>query len=237
MSKTRKSDKPYVGVYSRCEGANAGPLFPLLYSWGYRFRTIDTDELLQLKPGDIDVLLLSGGWYFFEGSRKKAGKHLCDLVHQGMGAVGICCGQINLCKLGLVPADMTSMSGVGPTDLEPVDGKHPVLRGVAKKSSKSWRTWDNFKILRYNGWLMHPKDGAHMIAAYDLDKKVGAIVSSEPGKGRCVAISPHPEGRQCAPGEFADRDEHALVYDGNAMGTARIIDNALLWCARHRVKA
>lgn len=229
------SEKPFVGVYHRPGCANAGPLFPLLYKYGYRFRTVTDDDLLKIKPGDIDALLFSGGWYFFGDKREPIADAIRSLVKGGVGAVGICCGQINLCKLGIVPADLITMYGIGPTMIEPVDGKHPVLRGVAKKSKKAWRQYDPFTILRWNGHLMKLKKGAHMIASYDMDKTIGAIASAEFGHGRAVAISPHPEGKVCEPGELADRDQTPLVYDGEKMGTARIIDNALLWATRCRV--
>lgn len=231
---------PIVGVYWRPPVANAGPLFPLLYQFEYRFRTVEDQDIMDMVSGKtarVDVLLMSGGWYFFEKQRAPVGQAVVRLVQEGMGAVGICCGQINLCQLGLVPADLVKMYGVGPTRLEPVDGEHPVLAGVAKKSDKPWRQYDPFIVLRYNGWPMRLKDGACMIAAYDIDKQWAAIAASEPGKGRCVAISPHPEGKVCSPGEFEDREQLPLVYDGVQMGTAKIIDNAILWAAHRKVEA
>ena len=163
--------------------------------------------------------------------RRPDRRHIRAFVRAGGGFVGICCGKINACQLGLVPADLITMDGLGPTELEPVDGEHPVLNGVAKKSKKPWRKYDPFTMLRYNGWPMLLKGDAHMIAAYDMDRKVAAIASSEYGQGRVVAFSPHPEGATFAAGAFADRDQSILVFDGLAMGTAQMLDNALLWCA------
>ena len=86
-------------------------------------------------------------------------------------------------------------------------GEHPVLVGVAQKSPKAWRQYKPFLMLRYNGWPMVLKEGAHMIAAYDMDKKLAAIAAADYGKGRVVAFRPHPEGATCAPGIFRDRDQ------------------------------
>jgi len=46
-----------------------------------------------------------------------------------------------------------------------------------------------------------------------------------------VAFSPHPEGATCAPGVFRDRDRLPVVYDGIAIGTARMLDNAIRYVA------
>ncbi len=224
---------PRVGVLHPCSGANAGPLFSVLFRFGYRFRTVSPDELAVLEPGEIDVLLLSGGWYFLNQKKlAPAGANLVRLVREhGLGAVGVCCGQINLCQLGLVPARLINMLGVGPTRIEPVRGDHPVLRGVAQRSAAAWRTWDPITILRWNGWLMQLEAGSDMVAAYDLDKTIAAIAVSQADAGRCVALSPHPEGHAFAAGELSDRDRLPIVFDGFAMGTARILDNALRWAA------
>jgi putative intracellular protease/amidase len=222
---------PLVGVYAAGKGTMTRDIFPVLVHFEFRFRTLEKDDLRTLKTGDVDVLLFPGGWYFFDNDPEIVAS-VRDFVSSGGGYVGICCGAINAMKLGLLDTDMINMDGMGPCTVEPVDGEHPVLKDVAKKSDKSWRPYDKIQMLRYNGWPMLLKAGAHMIAAYDADKKVAAIACAEYGKGRVVAFSPHPEGATCEPGIFRDRDELPLVYDGIKMGTARMLDNALRWCVR-----
>jgi len=224
---------PLVGVYARKGETMTRDVFPVLEHFEHRFRAVDRDDLRALKPGDLDVLLLPGGWYFFK-EKPDIADRIRGFVKAGGGFIGICCGQINACQLGLVPADLINMYGIGPTKIEPVDGGHPVLKGVAKKSDKPWRQWSQLDMLRYNGWPMLLKEGAHMLAAYDMDKKVAAIASAEYDRGRVVVFSPHPEGATCAPGIFGDRDKHPMVYDGIAMGTAQMLDNATRWCVSRR---
>jgi len=228
--------RPFVGVYVRQNQTMTRDIFPVLEHYGYRFRGLDPDDLRGLEPGSVDVLLFPGGWYLFvneEALQKHAdiAARIRSFVEAGGGYVGVCCGAINACYLGLLNADLVKMLGIGPTPIEPVDGKHPVLKGVVKKSKVKWRQWERIDMLRYNGWPMLLRDGAHMIAAYDLDKKVAAIAAARYGCGRVVAFSPHPEGATCAPGVFRDRDRQPVVYDGIAMNTARMLDNALRWCS------
>jgi uncharacterized membrane protein len=222
---------PLIGVYDGHNETMTRDVFPLLSHFNYPFRAYHRDDLAALNPGDVALLLMPGGWYFFDKQPDTAAR-IRAFVAAGGGYVGICCGAINAVKLGLLNADLVSMGGLGPVDIEPVDGDHPVLKGVARKSEKAWRAYDKFTMLRYNGWPMFLKEGARMIAAYDMDKAVAAIACADYGQGRVVAFSPHPEGATCAPGIFRDRDKHPMVYDGIAMGTAPLLDNAIQWCLR-----
>jgi hypothetical protein len=94
-------------------------------------------------------------------------------------------------------------------------------------------------MLRYNGWPMLPpaEPRAWVIAAYDIDKELAAIVAAEYGKGRVVAFSPHPEGCIGKPGEFRDRDRLPIAYDPFEMNTAPMLANAIDWTARRPVPA
>ena len=224
----RKKRLPLVGVYCTKTECMLNDIFPVLQHFEYPFLTLDRAYLRRLDPGDVDVLLFPGGWYFF---KEPTARRIRAFVRDGGGYVGICCGQINAVKLGLLPAKLFSMHGIGPTWIEPVDGEHPVLRGVVKPCDKPWRKYERIDMLRYNGWPMLLQEGAHMIAAYDMDKELAAIASAEYGKGRVVAFSPHPEGATCKPGVFRDRDRWPMVYDGIAMGTAQMLDNALRFVA------
>jgi len=226
MSSTRP---PSLIVYAAEKETMTRDVFPALTHFGIRFRTFDRADMAALEPGAADALLMPGGWYFFD-KQPETVERIRAFVAAGGGYIGICCGAINAVKLGLLNAEMISMGGLGPVDIEPVEGEHPILRGVARRSEKPWRTYDKFTMLRYNGWPMLLKNGARMLAAYDMDKRVAAIACAEFGRGRVVAFSPHPEGASCAPGVFHDRDAHPLVYDGVAMGTAAMLANAAAWC-------
>lgn len=229
-----RKTSPLVGVYANSKHCMNDSIFPALHHFDIPFMTIDKEYLAGLEPGDFDVLLLPGGWYFFED---KINDRIKRFVADGGGFVGICCGAINACKIGLLNAEMYSMFGVGPTVLEPVDGDHYILKDVIQKSKAAHRKWERINILRYNGWPMLLKDGANMIAAYDMDLKLAAIAWAEYEKGRVVAFSPHPEGARCEPGIFKDRDNHPMVYDGVAMGTATMLDNAIKFVASDDIKS
>lgn len=222
---------PLVGVYYNKAHCMLDDVFRVLHHFDVPLITYTKDDLAALEPGDVDVLLMPGGWYFF---KDEVAKRIRAFVRAGGGYVGICCGQINAVKLGLLNAKTYSMFGIGPTQLEPVDGRHPVLKGVVQKSKAKHREWERIRILRYNGWPMVLRKGAHMIAAYDMDKELAAIAWSEYGKGKVVAFSPHPEGAICKPGLFGDRDSWPMAYDGIEMGTAQMLDNALRFVAPKR---
>lgn len=207
-------------------------LFPVLEHFDYRFRTLCREELATLKPGEIEVLLLPGGWYFFKDEPFIADK-IRAFAQAGGGCIGICCGQINLCQLGLVEADLINQRILGPCIISVVDEAHPIVQDVRREHVNPDGT-SKMDILCYNGWpmLLKPDGGSStMIASYDADKKIAAIAAAQYGKGRVVAFSPHPEGATCAPGIFRDRDRWPMVYDGVAMGTAQLLKNAVEWCA------
>lgn len=230
---------PLIGVYVRKGQTMIRDIFPVLEHYEHRFRTIGPGDLRTLKPGDADVLLFPGGWYLYTsreapGKKPAVARRIRDFVRAGGGYVGICCGAINACILGLIKAEMINMEGLGPGRITVTDGRHPVLRGVAKRDRKRPGEYHVIDILRYNGWPMILKRDARMICSYDRDRKIAAIAAAEYGAGRVVAFSPHPEGATCGPGVFRDRDRLPIVYDGIAMGTARMLDNALRWCAGDR---
>jgi len=134
-----KASAPLVGVYCHPTECMLRDVFPVLQHFGLPFVTLDRVRLRRLTFGEVDVLLFPGGWYFF---KETVARRIRAFVRAGGGYVGICCGQINAVKLGLLNAKLYSMSGIGPTWIEPVDGRHPVLRGVVKRSRKKWREYE-----------------------------------------------------------------------------------------------
>jgi glutamine amidotransferase-like uncharacterized protein len=220
-----------VGVYTNQKETMTRDLFPVLEHFNFRFRTLDRDQLAELNSGDIEVLLLPGGWYFFKDEQPIADA-IRNFAKAGGGCIGVCCGQINLCQLGLIEADLINQRILGPCIINVVDENHPIVQGVRRDHINPDGS-SKIDILCYNGWpMLLPPDGKSvMIASYDADKKVAAIAGAQYGNGRVVAFSPHPEGATCAPGIFRDRDSLPLVYDGIAMGTALLLKNAIEWCA------
>lgn len=235
MKSVAERQSPVIGVYTHQTETMTRDLFPVLDHFGFRFRTLDRDELAVLNKDDIDILLLPGGWYLFK-DEKPIADNIRSFVEKGGGCIGICSGQINLCQLELIEADLISQQILGPCILNVVDEKHPILQNVRREKVRRDGS-STVNILCYNGWPMLLKSGGQqpqrtmeMIASYDIDKKVAAIVAAQYGAGRVVAFSPHPEGATCEPGVFRDRDRYPLVYDGIAMGTAQMLSNAIDWC-------
>jgi hypothetical protein len=226
---------PLVGVYNHAKQCMTRDLFPVLTHFAIPFRTLTRDDLAGLKPGDFDVLLLPGGWYFFKDD---VNDRIRAFVRSGGGYIGICCGQINACKLGLIRAEMYSMYGMGPCHITPVRAAHPLLRGVAKRRADG-KGWERIDMLRYNGWPMVIPSGSRavMVAAYDMDHKLAAIAAGACGRGRVVAFSPHPEGCIGKPGEFRDRDKLPIAYDPFQMNTAPMLYNAVYWASHRRIPA
>jgi glutamine amidotransferase-like uncharacterized protein len=227
-----------IGVYTHPTETMTRDLFPVLEHFGFSFRTIDRYELAKLRPGAVEVLLLPGGWYFFK-EEKLIADGIRRFIEAGGGCIGICCGQINLCQLGIIEANLINQRILGPCIIEVVKEEHPIFRDVPREHVREDGS-STIDILCYNGWPMllkaNARSKAQMIASYDADKKVAAIVAATYGRGCVVGFSPHPEGATCTPGIFRDRDRHPLVYDGLAMGTARMLDNAIQWCASHAQK-
>ena len=227
-----------LGLFQQDEQCMHELVASALKKLGFCTRPLTRSMLASTERLLFDVLIFPGGWYFFKDEERRS---IRRFVRSGGGYIGICCGAINACKLGLLPATLIEMCGSGPHPIEPVVGEHPILLGVARKSTKPWRRYDPFIMVRHNGWPMKLRKGAQMIAAYDLRHQWAAIAAARFGKGRVVAISPHPEGVQFQRGDFHDRKKCRLNYDGIKMGTAPILANAVRYLCRtyssHRNKA
>jgi len=229
------TEAPRVGIYNNPKHTMTKDVMPVLTHFRIPFRTLTKVDVAGIDRDVCDVILLPGGWYFFDD---EANERVRAFVKGGGGYVGICCGQINACKLGLIDAKMYSMYGMGPCAITPLVGRHPVLRGVAKRG-KDGKGWQRIDMLRYNGWpmVLPEKSDTTMVAAYDRDNELCAIAAADYGKGRVVAFSPHPEGCIGRPGEFRDRDSLPIAYDPFEMNTAPMLRNAVYWTAHRRIPA
>lgn len=228
-----------VGLYLNDSSANVLKLVRALRNWEMSFTSIWRDELPRLRPADVDVLLLHGGWY---GIDRVPGQNQTDRVqrpeHRGMaaavrrfvreggGVVGVCCGAFNVVWLGLIQADISRSYGVGLHSLEVVDGRHPILRGVARRArGRRDRRWLPLTVMRVSGPIFFPRQPRQMILSYDWERRLGAVLAADYGRGRAVAISPHPE--------MTAQETDTDLRNEPLLPVAGVLKNALYWSA-HR---
>jgi len=234
-----KTPRLRIGLYINDPKANVLKFVRCLRGWQMSFTSIYRDELKDLRPGDVDALILHGGWY---GIDRVPGQNQHDrkqhpentpmanavrrFVREGGGIVGVCCGAFNVVWLGLIEADISRATGTGMHALEVVDDKHPIVRGVIERAKgRKDRKWLPLPAIRVSGPIFFPKNPRQMVMSYDWEHRLGAILAGSYGKGRAVAMSPHPEATEH---EF-DTD----VLREPPMKAAGLLKNALYWCA-HR---
>ena len=232
-----------VGLYVNDPKASVLRLVRCLRNWAMDFTTIWRQELKALAPGDVDVLLLHGGWYGidrvpgqeqYEKREKPENGPMADAVRgfvaSGGGIVGVCAGAFNVVWLGLIEADISRTQGCGMHALETVDETHPIVHGVVERAAgRKDRKWNALPVIRINGPIFFPKRREQMVMSYDWERRLGAILAASYGRGRAVAISPHPE--------FQETEvEGGPVLDGEPMRAALLLRNALLWSAGRATK-
>jgi hypothetical protein len=228
-----------VGLYVNDEKANLLRLVRCLRQWNMDFVSIWRDTLKDLKPGDVDVLLLHGGWYGLDRDAgqnqygpQASGPHheamaaaVRGFVKAGGGVVGVCCGGFNVVWLGLIEADISRAQGAGLHTLETVQAAHPILHQVIERAAgRTDRDWKPLPVVRVNGPIFFPKQPDQMLMSYDWEHRLGAILAAPFGKGRAVAISPHPELLEHETGG-------GPVPDGELMRVSLLLRNALYWSA------
>ena len=228
-------NKLRVGLYIKDPKANVLKFVRCLKEWQMPFTSIYRDELKHLKTGDVDVLLLHGGWYGidrapgqnqFDKRELPGDKPRADAVRRfvsaGGGIVGVCCGAFNIVWLGLIEADISRAQGTGMHALEVVDEKHPIARGVLERAKgRKDRKWKPLPILRVSGPILFPKAARQMIFSYDWEHRLGAVLAAPYGKGRAVAISPHPEA--------AAHETDMEILNESPMKVSLLLKNALRW--------
>ena len=202
-----KTPRLTVGLYVNDEAATTLRLVRCLQEWGMNYRSIWRDELADLEPGDVDVLLLHGGWYGIgrtpgqeqyevadEDTHRAKADAVRRFVDAGGGIVGVCCGAFNVVWLDLIAADISRSTGSGMHTIEVVDETHPIAQGVIQRAEgRIDRRWLATPVIRISGPIFFPRDPASMVFSYDWEKRLGAVLASDYGHGRAVAISPHPE--------------------------------------------
>ena len=236
-----------VGLYLNDPRANTLRLVRCLQLWNMQYRSIWRDELADLKPGDVDVLLLHGGWY---GIDRVPGQNQSDkiqhpenrrmaaavrtFVRAGGGLVGVCAGAFNVVWLDIIPAEILRMAGAGLHSLEVADERHPIARGVIRRArGRKDRRWNPVPILRLNGPIFCPANPETMVFSYDWERRLGAVLAGGHGQGRAAAISPHPE---YTPAEVSVAPNNPVAMEP-PMPASAILRNALFWAAGRKPPA
>jgi hypothetical protein len=233
-----KKKRLKVGVYIHNPSATTLRFFRCMQAWDMDFVSVWRDNLEKIDQFGIDTLLLHGGWYGINrkpgqdqyqveanDEDRKRGEAVCRFVENGGGIVGVCAGSFNIVWLGLIEADISRAAGAGLHSLEVVDPEHPIAAPVIEKGPHANRPWCSIPIIRIGGPIFFPKKQNQMIFSYDWEKRLGAVLAAEFGKGRAVAVSPHPE-----------RTEHDLDEDvalsHPLMHAAEILHHSLLWSGK-----
>lgn len=230
-----------VGVYINDTKADTLRIIRCLQEWNLSFTPIWRDDLAGLEPGDADVLLLHGGWYGIDrvppmnqNEKAQQPEHRAmeravkNFVSAGGGIVGICCGAFNVVWLNLIEAGISRTQGVGPHALETVNDRHPICRGVIQRTEgRKDRKWKPIPVNRINGPIFFPKKPAAMVFSYDWEHRLGAVLAGEYGRGRAVAISPHPE-RTARDVDASGLEPMPL---DPLMPVSELLKNALNWAA------
>ena len=235
-----KEPRLKIGIYVNDPAANLLKFVRAFRNWDLSFQSIWRDELAQLQPGAVDVLLLHGGWYGIDRQPAQEQHTIQDspthramaeavrrFVRSGGGLVGVCCGAYNVVWLGVIQAEISRTMGTGMHALEVVNEKHPILRGVIERTrGHKDRKWKSLPVVRLNGPIFFPRDRSQLILSYDWEQRLGAVLAADYGQGRAVAISPHPE---CTENERGD------ILNEPPLRSAGLLRNALYWSARHSV--
>lgn len=213
------------------EGTNPSPLTRCLRGFGLEVREVGLPELGALRPG-TDVLYLPGGWYFFKQDKKDA---IIAFVRAGGGCVGTCAGSYNVAgHIPVIPGRVLRCNMRGRLYLEPQQGEHPILRGVVRPCTRHKdRKWEPIAVTHLGGPLMLPDDKGAIVASYDLEGGIGAILAAEIGAGRAAALASHPEHplAELPPGDTV-RNDPAPLPQGDA---TLLVRNAVFWAAGKEV--
>ncbi len=230
-----------VGLYVNDPKANILKHVRCLRNWGMRFHSVWREDLATLKPGDCDVLLLHGGWYGIDRvpgqeqhdfsstpEHRRMANAVRRFVREGGGVVGVCCGAFNVVWLGLIEAEISRLGGVGMHALEVVDEKHPIAKPVLRRAKgRKDRRWLPIPCMRVSGPIFFPKKKGQMLLSYDWEQRLGAVLAGGYGRGRAVAISPHPE--------MTENERDQSLLNEPLMPVSEMLRAALLWSAGRRM--
>ena len=207
---------PRVALFSG-EGSDVSRFPTLLEMWNFPFRKVKEEHLQRITVESFDVLCLPPGYYQFKESINDAITHF---VHDGGGCVGACCGAWNIaCSISLIPCTYNQIFMEGKVLLHPKRSDHPILRDHVKPKPGDGG-WEWLPMTHVNGALFVPEDQDSVLATFDEKGEFAAILASEVGSGRVVAISSHAE---------IDIQVGECVVDNSP-----ILRDAFLWAANLR---
>lgn len=154
----------------------------------------------KLTDKDIEAGKLSGypvGVFPGGGGVKLSDRGLKNLkgfIRSGGGFVGICASAAFAQRQKILDLSRISVRGIGHYYIC-LREDHPVTQGYVlhRKAPKGSKTLDRVRIRRINGEFLVPGKGVKMIASYDSQATLGAIVAGRYGDGEVVLFSPHPE--------------------------------------------
>jgi hypothetical protein len=174
------------------KGCNPQRIADFLALLGHKLTPISHGELTSLPDSGASLLMFPGGWYPIG---KDEGAAIRKYVDQGGGCVGICAGSYQVGGyIPVIPGRVLRSNFRGRAYLEPKQGDHPVLQGVARRCTRHRdREWEQVPVTQLGGPLMLPEDRSWTIASFDFEGEVSALSAAELGRGRAVAISSHPE--------------------------------------------
>jgi glutamine amidotransferase-like uncharacterized protein len=218
----------HVGMYHG-SGANPRALTRALRQFGFRVIAVRANDLQDLTHPLFDVLYLPGGWYRFDDAINKS---IRAFVRKGGGCVGSCAGSYLVAgPIGLIKARLLRGNFRGRIYLEPQQGDHPILANVAQRCTRhNQRQWEPVAVTHLGGPLIFPRRRDTILASYDAEGEIGALVADDLSKGRTVAIASHPE---LALASLPAADHRALKHQILPQGdTKLLIRDAVSWAAR-----
>lgn len=238
MTAPKKNSRLRIGVYVNQQQATTLRFLRCLQLWDLAYQSIYRDELEQLPEMAVDVLLLHGGWYGIDRipgqdqdkfettpEQKRDGDAVRNFVAGGGGVIGVCCGAFNVVWLGLIPARISRMDGVGMHSIEVVNADHPIAAGVVRRTQgRTDRRWEKLPVIRMNGPILFPENPSDMVFSYDWEHRLGAVLAGSYGQGRAVAISPHPER--------TSGDTEATVLMNDLLPVAGVLRQSLNWAGK-----
>jgi len=199
-----------------------------LTGFGFAVERLGAERIGSLSREAIQVLYLPGGWYRFQATDIE---RVRAFVAGGGGCVGTCAGSYLIAgELGLVPGRASLANMRGRIYIEPQRGEHPILEGVVQRCTRhNQRQWEPIALTHLGGPFMFPDDRSTIVASYDGDGQVGALVAAPYARGRAVAIASHPE---LPVAELPIEDPSRLHSTPLPQGEVRLmLRNAVHWAA------
>lgn len=174
------------------KGTDSAGVIRFLRGHGFEVESIDEPQLGAISTADCAVLCLPGGWYSFDEPINRA---IRDYVAAGGGCVAMCAGAgLVAGPIGLIPGRVFQLNVRGRLLMEPRQGRHPLLRDVVQPCRRhAEREFEPIAVTLIGGPIMVPDDPTSIVATFDTSGELAAICAAAVGRGRVVALSPHPE--------------------------------------------